>query len=37
MNIFFIGDKVIYPNQGIGIIEDIQDEKYLGKNFISII
>ncbi len=33
MNNFFIGDKVIYPNQGIGVIEDIQDEKYFGEEF----
>jgi CarD family transcriptional regulator len=26
MNSLKIGDKVIYPNQGLGIIEDIQDE-----------
>jgi CarD family transcriptional regulator len=28
-----IGDKVIYPNQGIGIVEDIQEENYFGENF----
>jgi CarD family transcriptional regulator len=28
-----IGDKVIYPNQGIGIVEDIQDENYFGEDF----
>ncbi|MDH5743437.1 MAG: hypothetical protein OEZ52_07830, partial [Candidatus Aminicenantes bacterium] len=28
-----IGDKVIYPNQGIGIIEDIQEENYFGERF----
>jgi len=28
-----IGDKVIYPNQGIGIVEDIQEEKYFGEKF----
>lgn len=33
MNNFLIGDKVIYPNQGIGIIEDIQEEKYFGEEF----
>lgn len=33
MNNFLIGDKVIYPNQGIGIIEDIQDERYFGEEF----
>ena len=33
MNNFLIGDKVIYPNQGIGIIEDIKDERYFGEEF----
>ena len=33
MNSFKIGDKIIYPNQGIGIIEDIQDEDYYGEKF----
>ncbi|MCI4444814.1 MAG: hypothetical protein JHC32_02175 [Candidatus Aminicenantes bacterium] len=28
-----IGDKVIYPAQGIGIIEDIQEEFYNGQSF----
>jgi CarD family transcriptional regulator len=28
-----VGDKVIYPNQGIGIIENIQEENYFGQNF----
>ncbi len=28
-----IGDKVIYPNQGIGVVEDIQKEKYFGQEF----
>jgi len=28
---FKVGDKVIYPNQGLGIIEDIQLEDYFGK------
>ncbi len=28
-----IGDKVIYPNQGIGIVEDIQEERYFGEKF----
>jgi CarD family transcriptional regulator len=28
-----IGDKIIYPNQGIGVIEDIQDENYYGEKF----
>ncbi len=33
MDSFSIGDKVIYPNQGIGIVEDIQKEKYFGQEF----
>ena len=28
-----VGDKVIYPNQGLGIVENIQDEKYFGQEF----
>jgi CarD family transcriptional regulator len=28
-----IGDKVIYPNQGLGVIENIQDENYFGQEF----
>jgi CarD family transcriptional regulator len=28
-----VGDKVIYPNQGLGIIENIQEENYFGQNF----
>jgi CarD family transcriptional regulator len=28
-----VGDKVIYPNQGLGIIENIQEEKYFGQSF----
>ena len=28
-----IGDKVIYPNQGLGIVENIQEENYFGQNF----
>jgi len=28
-----IGDTVIYPNQGLGIIEDIQEESYYGEKF----
>lgn len=32
MDTFKIGDKVIYPNQGIGIIEDIQEETYDGQH-----
>jgi CarD family transcriptional regulator len=33
MNSFKIGERVIYPNQGLGIIEDIQDENYFGEKF----
>jgi len=28
-----IGDKVIYPNQGLGVIENIQEENYFGQDF----
>ncbi len=31
MDSFKVGDKVIYPNQGLGIIEDIQMESYFGE------
>ena len=33
MDNFSIGDKVIYPTQGIGVIEDIQDEDLYGEFF----
>jgi len=33
MNDIKIGDKIIYPNQGLGIIEDIQKENHFGKNY----
>jgi len=33
MNGLKVGDKVIYPNQGIGIVENIQDENYFGESF----
>jgi CarD family transcriptional regulator len=33
MNSFKIGDRVIYPNQGLGVIENIQDEAYDGEPF----
>ena len=33
MNVLKIGDKVIYPNQGLGIIENIQEENYFGQDF----
>lgn len=32
VNSFKVGDKVIYPNQGLGIIEDIQEVSYDGLN-----
>jgi CarD family transcriptional regulator, regulator of rRNA transcription len=28
-----IGDKVIYPNQGLGVVEAIQEEAYDGQRF----
>ncbi len=28
-----VGDKVIYPNQGLGIVENILKEKYFGEEF----
>lgn len=33
MNLFKVGDKIIYPNQGIGVIEDIRLESYFGEEF----
>lgn len=33
MDSFKIGDKVIYPNQGIGVIEDIKEATLFGENF----
>ncbi len=33
MDSFKIGDKIIYPNQGLGIIEDIQEENHYGESF----
>ncbi len=33
MDSFKIGDKVIYPNQGIGVIEDIKEANLFGENF----
>jgi CarD family transcriptional regulator len=32
MNRFNIGDKIIYPNQGLGVIEEIQEETYFGQD-----
>lgn len=33
MDSFKIGDTVIYPNQGLGVVEDIQQECYYGETF----
>ncbi|MBC7364676.1 MAG: hypothetical protein H5U07_09105 [Candidatus Aminicenantes bacterium] len=33
MNSLKVGDKVIYPAQGLGIIEDIQEESFNGQVF----
>lgn len=33
MNSLKVGDKVIYPNQGLGIIENILRENYFGEEF----
>ncbi len=33
MNSLKIGDKVIYPNQGLGVIEAIREEAYDGQRF----
>jgi CarD family transcriptional regulator len=33
MDSFKIGDKVIYPTQGLGVIEDIQVQSYYGETF----
>jgi len=33
MGLFKIGDKIFYPNQGLGVIEDIQEENFYGENF----
>jgi CarD family transcriptional regulator len=33
MESFKIGDKIIYPNQGLGVIEDIQKENFYGEDF----
>lgn len=34
MDSFKIGDTIIYPNQGLGVIEDIQKENYFGEDFV---
>lgn len=33
MDLFKIGDTIIYPNQGLAVIEDIQEESYYGETF----
>jgi CarD family transcriptional regulator len=33
MDSFKVGDRVIYPNQGLGVIEDVQDQAYDGERF----
>jgi CarD family transcriptional regulator len=32
MNSFKIGDKIVYPNQGLAVIEDIQQENLYGES-----
>lgn len=34
MDSFKIGDTIVYPNQGLGVVEDIQKENYYGEEFI---
>ena len=31
---FKIGDTIVYPNQGLGVVENIQKEKYYGEEFV---
>lgn len=33
MNCFKIGDRVIYPNQGLGLVVDVQEQAYDGEKF----
>jgi len=33
MNCFKIGDRVIYPNQGLGRVVDVQEQAYNGEKF----
>jgi len=33
MDSFKIGDKIIYPTQGLGVIEDIQVQSFYGETF----
>ena len=34
MNSFKIGDRIIYPNQGLAVIEDVQVQNLYGETFI---
>jgi len=34
MDSFKIGDTIVYPNQGLGVVEDIQKENYYGEDFV---
>jgi len=34
MNLFKIGDRVVYPNQGLGIIENVLEENLCGQKFL---
>ena len=29
--LFNIGDKIVYPSQGVGIIDSIEEKEFLGK------
>ncbi|MEW5900301.1 MAG: CarD family transcriptional regulator [Acidobacteriota bacterium] len=33
MDAFKVGDRIIYPNQGLAVIEDIQEEQLYGEKF----
>jgi CarD family transcriptional regulator len=33
MDCFKIGDRVIYPNQGLGMVVDVQEQAYNGEKF----
>jgi CarD family transcriptional regulator len=33
MNSLKVGDKVVYPNQGLGVVEDIKEQLYNGERF----
>jgi len=33
MNSLKVGDKVVYPNQGLGVVEDIREQLYNGERF----